>query len=228
VVGVDDWAFRRGQRYGTIVCDLEQHRPVDLLPERSSEAFRSWLLAHPGVGVISRDRGDSYIKGATEGAPEAVQVADCWHVLHNLREALMRMLDRHPRQLADAARAAAPPQQPPAWQPTTTWESDAIPKLTHAQQMREASRARRLQRYQRVMELHRQQIPHREIARQLRMHRGTVRRFVQAGCFPERAGREYASATDPFVDYLRARWQEGCHNAAQLTQELRAQGFQGS
>jgi transposase len=112
VLGVDDWAWKRGQRYGTILCDLEHRRPVDLLPERSADSFASWLKAHPGVEVISRDRGDEYIKGANQGAPKAVQVADRWHLLVNLREALMRAVDRHHGHVLEAAKAVAASQEP--------------------------------------------------------------------------------------------------------------------
>jgi transposase len=90
--------FRRGRRYGTILCDLERHRPVDLLRERSWEGVANWLRAHPGVEIISRDRGDYYIKGSTAGAPDAIQVADRWHLLKNLREALVRVVDRYRHQ----------------------------------------------------------------------------------------------------------------------------------
>jgi transposase len=94
ILGVDDFAFRRGRTYGTILVNLETHRPVDLLAERSAEALIDWLKHHPGVEVISRDRSTEYARGASEGAPQAQQVADRWHILKNLREAAERALKR--------------------------------------------------------------------------------------------------------------------------------------
>ena len=76
VLGIDDWAWRKGQRYGTILVDLERHRPVDLLPDWTAESLALWLQPYPGVGIISRDRSREYGKGIAEGAPEAIQVAD--------------------------------------------------------------------------------------------------------------------------------------------------------
>jgi transposase len=96
VLGVDDWAWRRGQRYGTLLVDLEQSEPVDLLPDRTAEALAEWLKAHPTIEIISRDRAGVYADGARRGAPDAVQVADRWHLLHNLVEALERLFDRLP------------------------------------------------------------------------------------------------------------------------------------
>ncbi|CCF83922.1 ISL3 family transposase [Nitrolancea hollandica] len=99
VCGVDDWAWRKGHRYGTLLVDLERHRVVDLLPDRSAAGFAAWLQRHPSIAVISRDRGESYAVGATQGAPDAVQVADRFHLVKNLGETLERVLKRHVRLL---------------------------------------------------------------------------------------------------------------------------------
>ena len=235
VLGVDDWAFRRGQRYGTILCDLEQHKPVDLLPERSSAALVDWLKAHPGVEIISRDRGDYYIKGANEGAPDAIQVADRWHLLKNLREALARLADQYHQQLEVATRAAADAIDTTSADsseenlPSESDDCSSVPvRMTRAEQRKQERRARRFKRYERVVNLDAQGVPQREIARRLGMHRGTVRRFIAAGRFPEHAYHQRARETDPFFEYLRRRWEEGCHNAAELTEELKQRGFDGS
>ncbi len=94
VLGVDDWAWKKGQRYGTILVDLERHHVIDLLKERSSEGFAQWLCTHQSIEVISRDRGSVYIEGATRGAPHAQQVADRWHLLSS---ATRWQLNRHMR-----------------------------------------------------------------------------------------------------------------------------------
>jgi transposase len=101
VLGIDDWAWRIGHRYGTILCDLELSKVIDLLPDRSAESTEQWLRAHPGAEIISRDRASLYAEAATNAAPQAVQVADRWHLLHNLSETLAEVLAPHHRLLTD-------------------------------------------------------------------------------------------------------------------------------
>jgi hypothetical protein len=106
-LGIDDWAWRKGHRYGTILCDLEQGKVIDLLPERSEKSTEAWMRRHPGTEIVSRDRASLYAEAATKAAPKAVQVADRWHLLHNLSEALIDALAPHHRLLAEVAKATS-------------------------------------------------------------------------------------------------------------------------
>jgi hypothetical protein len=106
VLGIDDWARRRGRSYGTVLVDLERHRIVDLLPDRTAETLAAWLPEHPGMEVIVRDRSTEYARGAALGAPEAVQVLDRWHLLRNVREVGERLLDRNSWDLRGLATSA--------------------------------------------------------------------------------------------------------------------------
>lgn len=233
VLGVDDWAFRRGHTYGTVLVDLERHRPIDLLPDRKAETLAAWLKQHSGIELISRDRAGAYAEGARQGAPEALQVADRWHLLKNLRETMERVLNRHHRALQRTAEAIA--AIPPTTATATVLVAPALESgpspmpLTRAERDRVERRERRLARYQAVLELDRQGGSIRAIARQLGLQRVTVRRYLQAEGFPERATRAPGpSLLDPFLPYLQQRWNAGCHNARHLFREIRGQGFQGS
>ncbi len=107
-LGVDDWAFRKGHHYGTILVDLERHELIDLLPDRSAESLATWLKEHPEIEIISRDRAGVYSDGARQGAPQADQVADRWHVLRNLGEAIERLTAQHTSHMREAAQQFAP------------------------------------------------------------------------------------------------------------------------
>jgi len=232
VLGVDDWAWCKGQKYGTILVDLEQRRVVDLLSDRSADSLADWLRAHPGVEVISRDRALAHIEGASRGAPDATQVADRWHLLVNLRKALERLLDRNRECLRAAATLPKTEAPGPASLPAGQGENilpavDASP--TRIEQRRQATRERRLARYQAVIELHEQGVGIRAIARRLRLGRKTVRRYIDADTFPEMAQRRKGcSILDPHLSHLQQRWAEGIRNGSQLYREIRAQGYSGS
>lgn len=241
VLGVDDFALRKGLSYGTILVDLETHRPVDLLPERSTETFAAWLQDHPGVEIISRDRGVEYSKGATQGAPSAIQVADRWHLLKNLREAVEWLVRDKPACLRAAAEprpetlvlppSITPPVCAPEATPLPATEPIATPPaLTKAAQRKQTRLVRKQARHEQVRTLHAEGRSVREICRQMQMSFYTVRKYLQAGkCpgYPEGVKRG-GSKLERFLDYLTARWQAGCHNASQLWREIEQQGFTGS
>ena len=87
-IGVDDWAYRKGQKYGTIICDLESHEIIDVLEGRDSEVFENWLRGHPDIEIVSRDRASAYASAISKVLPEAVQIADRFHITKNLLDAL--------------------------------------------------------------------------------------------------------------------------------------------
>ncbi len=244
VLGVDDWAKRKGQSYGTILVDLEAHRPVDLLPDRSAESFAKWLQEHPGVEVISRDRGKEYIGGANEGAPDAIQVADRWHLLKNY--ALKRMLETRRaclKALADNPHQDMAKQQNMMEQqlknndPKRTTEepaevstvSTATQKLTKAEKRDLEQQTRRQERYETVKELYQRGLSKSEIGRRLGLDFRTVAKYITADECPIHAGRGKRSGNlSQYMDYMTGRWNEGCHNATQIWREIRELGFGGA
>ena len=211
---------------------MEQRCVVDLLTDRTADTLATWLQAHPGVEIISRDRGGSYAEGARRGAPDAVQVADRWHLLANLREALERPLTRKHTALPSVPHADAKVPQPaaaPAVLDTAAVAELAIVEATKDQLLRQQRRARRLSRYDDVMHLHAQGVSVRQIAQQMGMGRQTVRRYLNHGAFPEIVQRrKMFSILDRWEPYLLERWQPGCHNALQLYREIHEQGYAGS
>ncbi|MGH3223520.1 MAG: ISL3 family transposase [Streptosporangiaceae bacterium] len=187
VLGVDDFALRRGHVYGTVLVDIETRRPVDMLPERSAESFRAWLDARPGVQVICRDRGGCYAEGAARGAPLAIQVADRWHLLHNLAEAVERAVARHKPCLRDEA---APPDMTPASAPAPEGRRAQQTRSRHAAVHVELGRGLNLT----------------EISAVLHLDRATVRRYAEAqdpGALLPDSPAARRGLLDPHLSYLR-------------------------
>lgn len=142
MLGVDDWAKRKGQSYGTILVDLERHCPIDLLPDRESATLAAWLTAHPGIEIVSRDRSQAYAAGITEGAPHAVQVADCFHLLMNIRKVLEKFLLRQNRQLRRQTMVVKLKTKPVA--ENDCYEQCRLRLLPHLQRSKQQSRRHRV------------------------------------------------------------------------------------
>jgi transposase len=222
VLGVDEFALRRGRRYGTVLVDVERHRPLDLLDGRSAAQFAAWLQDRSPPEVVCRDRAECFAEGARQGAPGAVQVADRYHLLANLGDAVERVAARHARCWQDdplAVPAAPAPEAVPPLPGPPPPPSGGI-------------RARHRERYRQVQTLVARGLTISAIGRQLRLDRKTVRTFVRApsaeAIGPPRRADTASALLAPFAPYLVRRWQEGCRDGARLGEELRGQGYRGS
>jgi transposase len=239
VLGVDDFALAKGQVYGTVLVDMRTGDVIDLLPDREAASFQAWLTAHPGAGIICRDRAGNYAEGARAGAPDAIQVADRWHLWHNLAEYAEKTVAGHRGCLKDQpgggdaggtdapGTADAPEQEPP--------EQAAGAQVPPPGSLDACGRERRLvtrtrERYAEI----RGRLDAGEslsaISRVTGPDRKTVQRFARAGSAEELLGKATSreSKLDEFTPYLRRRWNEGVTDAAALHAELQQRGWAGS
>lgn len=229
VLGVDDFALRKRQTYGTVLIDLERHRPVALLPDRTAETLAHWLQAHPGVQVITRDRAKAYAEGARQGAPTAVQVADRFHLLQNLAEALDQVFTTQSKAL-DTVNAALRQQVVPL-----SNGGFAVPVIpsdtpTPARHRAVQRQEHRLKAYEQVWALHHQGWTITRIAQHLGLSPRTVQRDLQTATFPGRKRRSDCghSLLDPYKATLLEWWTAGCRTALRLFRDLRLGGYTGS
>ena len=238
VLGVDDFAFKRGDAYGTILVDLERHKVVDLLPERSAEPLEEWLRGHPGVEVVIRDRSFVYARGIAAGAPDAEQVADRWHLLHGLTLALEDFLLQKRPALRKAAEPEATPPDPGSEPderdddvsaPGPMSPNRPRPWSARQEEAAEKRHGRLVEQWKEIRRLYLAGMELREISRTLGISVRSVYRYKDLEEPPPRpAYKRRASVLDPYVPYLVRRWNEGCHNGRRLYREIREQGYSHS
>lgn len=230
VLGVDDWAMRRGHSYGTVLIDHERRRPVALLDGREAATLARWLQEHPGVEIITRDRAEAFAQGAALGAPNAVQIADRWHLFKNASDALERVLQRHRGALAQSATAVLARSEKVAGEATSPTQPASPPEQTTVRSsLAAARRAARQALYDDVQRLRAEGLSIHAISERLKVSRPTVRKYLRAPLCPQRAPRRTTIGTLSSLDtHLRARWGEGCHDAKALWAELRTLGYRGS
>jgi transposase len=210
IAGIDDWAFRRNHRYGTIVCDLERRRIVTLLPDREIATVEAWLAHHPQIRIVSRDRGGGYGEAVSKALPNAVQVADRWHLMENASSAFLDAVRKSMRSIRSAIGATAINPE----------------LLTCAEKLQYEGYLRREEANAAITALAKGGVPIREIVRRTGHSRRLVRQVIRG----QRTDvfRVRQSTLDAHLPFLDVKWDEGCRNGAELWRRLKVQGFKGS
>src|SRR5258708_18436109 len=226
VIGLDDWAWKRRLRYGTLICDLERGLPIDLLPDRTVETVSAWLKKHPTIDTISRDGSSEYASAIKKGAPQAREVSDRWHLVRNLAGCVSVLLASCLTQLrrAEVGAAAGVEQvEQPSGELPSYQRTRADIRAQHARQ------AERQARYEQITALQNQGIESAEISAVVGIGARTVRHWRGRGDIPYSGLRKPRSTPlDPYKTYLLERWHQGCRSGAQLEREWRAKGYKGS
>ncbi|BCJ65737.1 ISL3 family transposase [Polymorphospora rubra] len=221
VLGVDDFALKRGHVYGTVLIDIEAGRPIDVLPDRTAKTLTTWLRHHPGAEIISRDRASSYAEAARLAAPDAIQVADRFHLWKNLRDVVEKCVAAHRACLTEPT--PTPDTDPP------TAQSDPADQIDARWDGPRAARTR--QRHAAVHELRVKGVGISAIADTLGLDRKTVRRYAHTTTAEElltQPAHPGGKTLQPYLAHLHRRWNEGCTDAATLHAEIREQGYRGS
>jgi len=229
IVGIDDWSWKRRLRYGTLICDLESNKPIDVLPDRSVETVSVWFENHPTVEIVSRDRSSEYAAAIKKGAPQALQVADLWHIGKNLADTVSTLLARCRAEIRRGLQVQAPPEPEREEAEPVPEEGRRPPRSRSVELAREGRRAQKLDRYTQVVELHHQGLRGADIASRVGIAERTVHRWLAHGSFPEaRRRRRRPSLIDPYERYVLKWWQEGNRNGSQLYRELTSRGYKAS
>ena len=227
IIGIDDWAWRKGNRDGTIIVDLQRGCPIDVLEDRAAETVATWLQSHPNVTIVARDRAEAYAAGIRQGAPEATQVADRFHLLKNVAAALQEVFNGHHREIDQLTHV--PPHEPHAQDDdSATAPTGPLVAMTKAQQQIVHNRAKRVAEYEQAHTLRQQGWTLQAISTYLGRHQRTIKTSLEASTLPARPPRRRPpSILDPYKAYLHERWQAGCQSVLELYHEMQAQGFAG-
>lgn len=225
VLGVDDWSFLKGRKFGTLLVDLERHQPVDLLPDREGPTLTVWLLAHPGVEIVSRDRSTTYAEAIRLDAPHALQVVDRWHLVKNLGEAVEAFLSNKKGALKAAWKTG--PDPPPTCLPVPPARTGRTRQAVATSLGRQT---RLIDLYHQIQALAAKQVRVSDIAEQLHICRLTVYRYLQMECPPALPSPQDRRSLplDRYKPYLLQRWNEGIRNSRQVWREIVAQGYSQS
>ena len=209
IVGIDDWAWRRNHRYGTLVCDLERHATIALLPDREPATAEAWLAQQSQICVVARDRGGGYAAAAQRALPHAIQVADRWHLMENASGAFLDAVRKSMRQIRTAMGAAM-------IDPSL---------LTFAEKLQYEGYVRREETNAAILSLSQQGIAIKEIVRRTGYSRGLIRKILRG----QRSDvfRVRQSSLEPYLPWLDEQWDAGCRNGSALWRELRLRGFRG-
>lgn len=219
-LGIDDFALRRGRTYGTVLVDLTRHKPIDLLPDRKAETAKAWMQAHSEIELVSRDRGGDYAAAASQGAPQAIQTADRFHLCKNLTEAVEKALARCRVELRKSQKTKEKPvEDPEPVEPVPALStSDGKPYSAH--------QTERYDRYLQVLALREQGVKVKDIAKRVGLGRRTVQRWLKDGAYVEtNYHHRHRSRFDTHEAYVRKRWDEGVHNIQQIWREVKDQGY---
>jgi len=218
-VGIDEWAWKKGHHYGTILVDLEKRRVVQLLADRSVETSKGWLRQHPEIDLVSRDRSPIFREAAIEGAPQAKQVIDRFHLQKNFAQALEKFFRKQERVLKKAAQRSTGNTHPAA--------KTAVPEKVA--QERRARHRQQVSLHKRIWKLYRQGCHKEQIAQLVGVSSRKVYRVLeQEAPPPPRRRSRSSSIVDPYLPYLTSRWNQGCHNVARLYEEIVTQGYTGT
>src|SRR6266480_268300 len=226
IIGLDDWAYKRRLRYGTLICDLERNHPIDLLADRKVSTVEAWLKKHPSIDIVSRDGSSEYASAISKGAPQARQVSDRWHLVKNLVECVSVQLAESLAQLRRAEQVRTRSETKERGQALEARHPARTRDVQHAQLARQAER---MARYEHIVAFRKQGVKSAEIALPLGVTERTIQRWIAAETIPSsRPRKQRARLIDPYKTYLLKRWHQGCHKGAQLERELRAKGYKGS